>query len=96
MPAENLNWQIGLSSDEHALRLDHLQAESKDELVIVKEEFETERAIMIDQHNLEMNDIADILFAMEQNFHDKESEARGEFQSLTDEIRNKVFKSGFY
>ncbi|KAK3085108.1 hypothetical protein FSP39_024493 [Pinctada imbricata] len=75
--------------DEHKLRLEQHQTEYADELVIVKEEFDTERSIMMEQHEIEMNDIADILFAMEQNFQDKESEARGEFQSLTDEIRNK-------
>lgn len=57
---------------------------------MVREEFDTERSIMVDQHNIEMNDIADILFAMEQNFQDRENEAKSEFQSMTDEIRNKV------
>ena len=45
---------------------------------------------MIDQHNSEMNDIADILFAMEQNFNERENEAKSEFQSMRDEIKNKV------
>jgi hypothetical protein len=50
---------------------------------------------MIDQHDVEMNDIADILFAMEQNFQDRENEAKSEFQSMTDEIRNKVQETFF-
>ena len=61
-----------------------------DEMEIVREEFDTERAIMIEQNSREMNDIADILFAMDQNFQERENEAKGEFQSMTDEIRNKV------
>lgn len=70
-------------------RLDKLKSEYEDELEIIKEEFDTERAIMVDQHNTEMNDIADILFAMEQNFQEREAEAKGEFQSMRDEIKNK-------
>ena len=45
---------------------------------------------MVDQHNREMNDIADILFAMEQNFQERENDAKSEFQSMRDEIKNKV------
>lgn len=73
-------------------RLQKLQDEYLDELEIIKEEFDTERAIMVDQHNAEMNDIADILFAMEQNYQEREAEAKSEFQSMRDEIKNKVYK----
>jgi hypothetical protein len=79
-----------LFADLQKSRLDKLKSEYEDELEIIKEEFDTERAIMVDQHNTEMNDIADILFAMEQNFQEREAEAKGEFQSMRDEIKNKV------
>ena len=46
--------------------------------------------MLIEQHNMEMNDIADILFAMDQNFQERENEAKSEFQSMRDEIKNKV------
>ncbi|XP_022346038.2 dynein regulatory complex subunit 2-like [Crassostrea virginica] len=75
--------------DQQKLRINSLQHEYEEELEVVREEFDTERSIMVDQHNIEMNDIADILFAMEQNFQDRENEAKSEFQSMTDEIRNK-------
>jgi len=71
-------------------RLETLHREYGEELEIIREEFDTERGLMVDQHNVEMNDIADILFAMEQNFQEKENEAKSEFHSLRDEIRNKV------
>ena len=74
-------------------RLHKLHSEYDEELEIIKEEFDTERGIMVDQHNAEMNDIADILFAMEQNFQERENEAKGEFQSMRDEIKNKVTHS---
>ena len=37
-----------------------------------------------------MDEIMDIIFAMEQEFEEAESEARQEFHSLRDEIKNKV------
>lgn len=49
-----------------------------------------ERLMMIEKHLEEMNDLADILFAMDQNFQDRENEARSEYQSMRDEIKNKV------
>jgi len=70
-------------------RLQTLVDEYHDEQEIVKEEFDTERAIMVDQHNAEMNDIADILFAMDQNCQERENDAKSEFQSMRDEIKNK-------
>ena len=57
---------------------------------IIREEFDTERAMLMEQHNKEMNDIADILFAMEQNYQERENDAKAEFQSMRDEIKNKV------
>ncbi|XP_005090934.1 dynein regulatory complex subunit 2 isoform X1 [Aplysia californica] len=70
-------------------RLEALTREYSVELEIVCEEFDLERAMLIDQHNIEMNDIADILFAMDQNFQERENEAKSEFQSMRDEIKNK-------
>ncbi|KAJ8312698.1 hypothetical protein KUTeg_010071 [Tegillarca granosa] len=70
-------------------RTEKLFEEYHEELQIIREEFDSERQLMIEQHNVEMNDIADILFAMEQNFNERENEAKSEFQSLIDEIRNK-------
>lgn len=48
---------------------------------------------MLDQHSRETNEISDILFAMDQNFQEREREAKSDFQSLVDEIRNKVIIS---
>ncbi|CAL1546681.1 unnamed protein product [Lymnaea stagnalis] len=75
--------------DHQKLRLDTLTREYYYELEIICEEFDLERAMLVEQHNGEMNDIADILFAMEQNFQDRENEAMAEFSSLRDEIKNK-------
>ena len=71
-------------------RLQTLEQEYSEELEIIREEFDTERAMLMEQHNKEMNDIADILFAMEQNYQERENDAKAEFQSMRDEIKNKV------
>ena len=55
-------------------------------------EFDTERTLLIDQHAQEMNDLQDIMFAMEQNFNERENDAKSEFQSMRDEIKNKVLQ----
>ncbi|XP_013416544.1 coiled-coil domain-containing protein 65 [Lingula anatina] len=70
-------------------RLDTLKLEYEEELEMLKKEFDTERALMIEQHLQEMNDLADIMFAMEQNFNERENDAKSDFQSLRDEIKNK-------
>ena len=41
-------------------------------------------------HKGETNEIMDIVFAMEQECEERENEAKQEFQSLRDEIKNKV------
>ena len=46
--------------------------------------------MMVEQHTKEMTELTDIMFAMEQNFNEKEGEAKSEFQSMRDEIKNKV------
>lgn len=70
-------------------RLQIVKSEYLDELEILKKEFDTERALIIEQHKQELNDLQDILFAMEQNTTERENDARQDFQSLRDEIKNK-------
>ncbi|KAL5016348.1 hypothetical protein ScPMuIL_005937 [Solemya velum] len=70
-------------------RVQSLKNEYDGELEIIKEEFDSERMLMLEQISREMNDIADILFAMEQNFQERETDAKSDFQSMRDEIKNK-------
>ncbi|XP_078680294.1 dynein regulatory complex subunit 2-like [Branchiostoma floridae x Branchiostoma belcheri] len=70
-------------------RLFTLQSEYDTELEILKKEFDSERDLIVAQHKKEMTDLQDVMFAMEQNFQDREAEARQEFQSMRDEIKNK-------
>ena len=48
------------------------------------------REKMIESNKLECNDLADIMFAMEQEFNELKTEALHDFQSQKDEIKNKV------
>lgn len=40
-----------------------------------------------------MHDIQDIMFAMEEEWNELENDAKQDFQSLRDEIKNKVMQS---
>lgn len=70
-------------------RMEQLHKEFNLEQQTLMEEFDTERSMMQEQHEREMNELQDILFAMEQNFSDRENEAKSDFQSMRDEIKNK-------
>lgn len=69
--------------------IDQLQGEFTEEQSILMEEFDMERSMMVEQHQREMTELQDILFAMEQNFNERESDAKSDFQSMRDEIKNK-------
>lgn len=70
-------------------RLEQLKSEFLSEQTVLSREFDTERAMMIEQHQKEMSELTDIIFAMEQNFQERETEAKTEFQSMRDEIKNR-------
>lgn len=70
-------------------RLDLLQQEYQQELDTVMQEFDTERKMIMEQENKEMQYLQNVILAMEQNTLENESEAKQEFQSMRDEIKNK-------
>lgn len=70
-------------------RLEKADYEYDEELEALKMEFETERSHIITQHKKKMDEIMDIMFAMEHEFEEAESEARQDFHSLRDELKNK-------
>ena len=45
---------------------------------------------MMKRHKSETDEIMDIMFTMEDEFEERQNDARQEFQSLRDEIKNKV------
>ncbi|XP_072510650.1 dynein regulatory complex subunit 2 [Notamacropus eugenii] len=70
-------------------RLAYLEECYNEELEALTKEFETERKMIIDQHEQEMRYLQDVYLAMEQNFTDTEYEAKLEFQSMWDDLKNK-------
>ncbi|XP_077339449.1 dynein regulatory complex subunit 2 [Lithobates pipiens] len=70
-------------------RLDLLQEEYQQELDTVLQEFDTERKMITEQENKEILYLQNVILAMEQNTLENESEAKQEFQSMRDEIKNK-------
>ena len=71
-------------------RLGMLKSEFSSEQDVLIKEFDTERSMMVEQHQKEMTELTDIMFAMEQNNTEREADAKSEFQSMRDEIKNKV------
>ncbi|KAM4796989.1 dynein regulatory complex subunit 2 [Rhinophrynus dorsalis] len=70
-------------------RLALLQEEYLQELDAVQKDFETERKMIIQQKDTETTYLQNVLLAMEQNRSESENEAKQEFQSMRDEIKNK-------
>ncbi|XP_077967631.1 dynein regulatory complex subunit 2-like isoform X2 [Styela clava] len=70
-------------------RLDRLKCEYNDELNTIKKEFEDEGDKVTTDRKTEQKMLQDVSFAMEQNYSERESDARQEFQSMRDEIKNK-------
>jgi len=48
------------------------------------------RALKMSKHDQEMKDLSDILYAMELKYNEREGEAQQDFQSIMDELKNKV------
>jgi len=70
-------------------RLRELGNEFTEEQETLKTEFDSERSRIVSQHKKEINDVQDIMFAMEHEFNESEADAKQEFQSLRDEVKNK-------
>ncbi|KAL3895732.1 MAG: hypothetical protein SGCHY_004526 [Lobulomycetales sp.] len=70
-------------------RLHTLKANFVQELNGLESEFENERAGLLTQHAREMADIMSIMGRMEQDFQDVEADAKHEYSSHRDDVKNK-------
>ncbi|XP_006035249.1 dynein regulatory complex subunit 2 isoform X1 [Alligator sinensis] len=77
-------------------RLRYLEEDYNTELEALKKEFETERRMIVEQHAQESRYLEDVMLAMEQNFGESDYEARLEFQSTRDDIKNKNLEEKHY
>ncbi|MBN3316203.1 DRC2 protein, partial [Atractosteus spatula] len=70
-------------------RLQALQQHWDSELEALSAEFNTERELIMAQHQQECSYLEDVMFSMEQNYAELDSDARQDYQSTRDEIKNK-------
>ncbi|KAL7991220.1 hypothetical protein Chor_014957 [Crotalus horridus] len=70
-------------------RLGYLEEDYQTELQALQKEFDTERKLILEHHDEESLYLQDVLLAMEQNFAENEYEARLDFQSTRDDVKNK-------
>ena len=48
------------------------------------------REAIIADHDQQMHDLKDVMYAMELRFNEREAESQSDFQGLVDELKNKV------
>jgi len=81
---------VAMVTDIQRQRVEQLCREFSEEQQVLVEEFDVERAMIKEQHLEEMRQIQDIIHAMDQNFLERESNAKQEFGSTLDEIKSRV------
>jgi len=75
--------------DLHQTALATLQKQFEDDISSLEMEFDTERIKLQTVHAKEKTDILGIMFRMDQEFQDAESDAKHEFSSIKDDVKNK-------
>ncbi|KAI9089819.1 hypothetical protein DFS34DRAFT_383151 [Phlyctochytrium arcticum] len=75
--------------DLQSARLHTLQTQFETDLGILDGEFNSERMRLQTQHAKEKADILGIMSRMEQDFQDTEADARHEYSSMRDDVKNK-------
>ena len=81
--------------DLHKEQLETMRKKCEDMVAVIKIEFDKEREYILNRHMHEMNELTTIIFGMEKNFLDQETEANIEFLSNRDEIKNRVYNYFF-
>ena len=70
-------------------RMRALECELNVQLGALEEEFENERSDIMKSHGRKLKDLADMMNTMENEFGDKEADARQDFESQREEIKNR-------
>ncbi|KNE59631.1 hypothetical protein AMAG_03886 [Allomyces macrogynus ATCC 38327] len=70
-------------------RLDALQRDFESELKDLELEFGSERALLQSQHMHEKNNLLGVIYRLDADFTDTEADARHEYQSSRDDVKNK-------
>lgn len=69
--------------------LGQFHKEFLEEQTALVEEFDSEKRMLMERYENEMTQLQDIMYAMDQNFLEKELETKADFQSTRDEIKNR-------
>ncbi len=71
-------------------QLETMRKKCEKEIEIIKLEFDKEKDYILKRHTQEMNELTTIIFGMEKTYLDQETEAQIEFNSVRDDLKNKV------
>lgn len=72
----------------HELRINAQKTEFKNDIKMLSEEIGEEQSGVVQSHTKEMKKLQDVIFAMEHIFQERSQDARQEFHSMKDEIKN--------
>lgn len=70
-----------------------MEEDFSNNLHTIRTEFDHEKELIADCHSHEIDKIQDTMFALEENHIESENEAKQEFHSLRDEVKNKVWSN---
>ena len=73
----------------HLQNIDELTDFQTERLNLLKIEFDKEREMLVQQNQRELTKLQGIIFVMNQKFDERENEAKHEFQSIREELKNK-------
>lgn len=76
--------------DLHKEELDTARTKCQNLIQEIKLEFDKEKEYILERHAHEINELTTIIYGMEKNFLDQETEANIEFISSRDELKTKV------
>lgn len=76
----------------HHDKIHKLETEFESELSVLQDEFDKERTQVLSQHAREKKELLDIMNHVENEFNDSEAEARQEFESQCEEMKNKAME----
>jgi len=70
-------------------KIQQLESEFEEELKALQDEFETEREYVVSKHKRDKKELIDVMELVENQHNDSEAEAKQEFESYCEEIKNK-------
>lgn len=73
----------------YTVKVRQLEQEFEEELGVVENDFDSEREYVLTKHNQDKKELQDLMSMVDQQHVDEEAEAKQEFESFCEEIKNK-------